>query len=189
MRVMPWLVVRELGHVGRLDGLGEARPAAAGLELVRGRKQRLAGDDVHVDAGLLVVEQRARARSLGAVLLSDAELLRREPCDGIGRLLVSVMNVSFDACWPGWTCGRCGRQGHEVLGHEAFDVVRCRCGPGTLISMSLQAGAPVPEGCPRRRPGSGLSGRAGQRRAQRNVQRTLSLNSASSSMASPLVSA
>ena len=38
-------------HHGRLfNGLCESRPAAAALKLIRGGKERLAGDDIHIDA-------------------------------------------------------------------------------------------------------------------------------------------
>ena len=70
--------VAQLVDVGGLDRLGEARPAAAGIVLVGGGEQRLARDDVDVDAGLLVVEVLAGAGPLGAALLRDPILLRRE---------------------------------------------------------------------------------------------------------------
>ena len=46
--------------------LGEARPAGAGVELVERAEQRLAGDDVDVDAGLVVVPVLIVERRLGA---------------------------------------------------------------------------------------------------------------------------
>ena len=70
--------VAQLLDVRRLDRLGEARPAAARLELVGRGEQRLAGDDVDVDPGLVVVEQSAGAGRLGAASLGDVELLRRQ---------------------------------------------------------------------------------------------------------------
>src|SRR3546814_5592351 len=45
----------QLVHVGRHDRLGEAGPAAAGLELVGRGEQRLAGNDVDVEARQLVI--------------------------------------------------------------------------------------------------------------------------------------
>src|SRR5690606_41048843 len=74
--------------VRRLDRPGEARPAAAGFELVAGGEQRLARDDVDVNAGLLVGEVLAGAGVFGATLLGDTELLRRQPGDGVGVLAV-----------------------------------------------------------------------------------------------------
>ena len=44
--------------VGMFDGLGEARPTATRFELVRGREQRFARDDVDIDTGLFVVKKR-----------------------------------------------------------------------------------------------------------------------------------
>jgi len=68
--------VGQLLNVGMLDGFGETRPTAPRFELVRGREQWLARDDVDIDAGLFVVEKRTRAGGLRAALLSDAVLLR-----------------------------------------------------------------------------------------------------------------
>jgi len=55
-----------------VEGLEEARPARARVELVRAREERQTADDAAVDAVLLVVEQRAAERGLGAGLLRDA---------------------------------------------------------------------------------------------------------------------
>ena len=73
----------------------EARPAAARLELRRRRKQRFARHDVHVDAGLVVVEQFAGPRRLGAALLGHAILFRREAGDGLGVLRYADIAISF----------------------------------------------------------------------------------------------
>src|SRR4051812_27155699 len=43
-------------HIGRLNGLGEARPATARVKLVGRNKQGLSGNDIHVDTGFFVVE-------------------------------------------------------------------------------------------------------------------------------------
>src|SRR5206468_4962482 len=71
-------IVVPLADVGRLDRLGEARPAAARFVLVRGGEERLARHDVDVDAGLLVVEIFAGSRPLGPALLRHPILLRGE---------------------------------------------------------------------------------------------------------------
>src|SRR3546814_261892 len=71
-------VVAPLFDVLRHDRLGEARPAAAGLELVARGEQRLAGNDVDVDARLLVVVVLAREGPFGAVLLGHLVLRRRK---------------------------------------------------------------------------------------------------------------
>ena len=60
------------------DRLEEARPAGARIELRVRRKQRQPAADARVDAGALVVEQRAAERPLGAVRARDRELLRRQ---------------------------------------------------------------------------------------------------------------
>ena len=59
-----------------LDRPGEARPTGAAVELVDRCEQRFAGDDVDVDAGLVVVPVLAGERPLGAVLLRYVILLR-----------------------------------------------------------------------------------------------------------------
>src|SRR5258708_1231856 len=54
-----------------VDRLEKARPAAAGLELVLARKKRLAADDVHIDAGLVIVPILILKRPLRAVHDAD----------------------------------------------------------------------------------------------------------------------
>ena len=47
-------------HHGRLfNGLCESRPAAAALVLIRGGKERLAGDDIHIDALFKLIPELA----------------------------------------------------------------------------------------------------------------------------------
>src|SRR5262245_25498834 len=94
--------IAQVLDVGRLDRLREARPAAARFILVGRSKQRLARDDINIDAGLLVVEIRAGARALGAALLGDAVLLRRQLGDGLGILAVVVHDPSPLRLSPGW---------------------------------------------------------------------------------------
>src|SRR6185295_5035703 len=79
-------IVVELLYVGGLDRLREAWPARAGVIFIRRREERLARHDVDVDAGLLVVEQRARPGHLRPALLGDAKLLRGKPGND-GRVL------------------------------------------------------------------------------------------------------
>src|SRR5690606_20451455 len=81
-------VVVELAHVRGHDRLGEARPAAMRFELVRGREQRLPGDDVHVDARAVLVQVLPGAGALGAAFLGDVVLLRGQPGDGVGILAI-----------------------------------------------------------------------------------------------------
>ena len=63
-----------LGH----ERTREARPAGAGLELVGRAEERLAGDDVHVNARLVVVPICVLERPLGGFVLRDLVLQRRE---------------------------------------------------------------------------------------------------------------
>jgi hypothetical protein len=67
-----------LGHVGGHDGLGETGPAAARFEFVRRCEKRLSGDDINVDARLLVVVVFAGKGPFRARLLGHAVLLRRQ---------------------------------------------------------------------------------------------------------------
>src|SRR5262249_35739019 len=48
-------VVLVLAHGCLLEGLPKARPAGAGIEFVHAGEEGFAADDVHVDAGLVVV--------------------------------------------------------------------------------------------------------------------------------------
>ena len=77
--------VAQFVDIGRLDRLREARPAAADFKLVGRGKQRLARDDIDIDAGLLVMQIFAGARALGAALLGDAVLFRRQRRNGFRR--------------------------------------------------------------------------------------------------------
>ena len=84
----------EPGNVVRLEGDREARPAGVAVELADRGEQRLAGHDVDVDAGLLVVPVLVPERRLGAVLLSDPVLLRGKPGDSLRVFAVIASHVS-----------------------------------------------------------------------------------------------
>src|SRR5690348_2390549 len=83
-----------LDHVGLVDRHREARPAGAAVVLVDRSEQGLAGDDVDVDARVLVVAEFAAERRLGRGLLGDLVLLGGQPGDGLGILAVSVRHVN-----------------------------------------------------------------------------------------------
>ena len=86
--------ILQLHHGRLLDGLGKGGPAAAALKLVRGGKERLAGDDIHIDALFKLVPELAREGALRAALLRDAVLLRRQLVpDGLRRGLLIVARV------------------------------------------------------------------------------------------------
>ena len=87
VRTMPNALSVLLDDVGRLDRPREARPAGAAVELVGRREQRLARDDVDVDAVVVVVpelvaERRARCRLLRHRVLPGGQLgrWRSGPC-------------------------------------------------------------------------------------------------------------
>src|SRR5579872_3121897 len=74
----------------RLERAGKAGPARPGVELVEGAEQRLARDDVHVDARLVVVPVRVLKRPLRGVLLRHLVLQGRE---GVLELIVRRLLV------------------------------------------------------------------------------------------------
>ena len=80
---------------GRLfNGLCESRPAAAALVLIRGGKERLAGDDIHIDALFKLVPELACESALRAALLRNTVLLRRQLVpDGFRRGLLIVARI------------------------------------------------------------------------------------------------
>ena len=81
-------------HSGALDRLCKGGPAAAALVLIRGGKERLAGDDIHIDALFKLVPELACEGALRAALLRDAVLLRRQLVpDGLRRGLLVVTRV------------------------------------------------------------------------------------------------
>src|ERR1700692_3050887 len=80
--------IRVLDHVLGIERLGEARPAGAAFELVERSKERLAGDNVHVDARLLVVPIRVIEGPLRRVPLRHAILLGRKAGNRFGIFVV-----------------------------------------------------------------------------------------------------
>src|ERR1700722_17512736 len=127
--------VPSLDHVAGLDRHGEARPAGAAVVLVDRCEQRLTGHDVDVDAGLLVVPELVLERRLGALLLGDPVLLRRQPLDGLGVLAVVVRHVSSFA----------GGAARWVRAHAA---PVCNRPPGAAISAGGRAsGGRSPQAC------------------------------------------
>ncbi len=62
----------------RRDRLPEARPSGPRVELLGGAEQRLAGHDVDVDAGGVIVEVLVVERRFGALVLRDFVLHRRQ---------------------------------------------------------------------------------------------------------------
>jgi len=71
-------VVLKLHHGRLFNGLCESRPAAAALKLIRGGKERFAGDDIHIDALLELIPERIAEWTFRAVLLGDVVLLHRQ---------------------------------------------------------------------------------------------------------------
>jgi hypothetical protein len=101
--------VAQLSDVGGLNRLGEARPAASRFVFVGGGEQRLARHDVDVDARLLVVEIFAGSGHLGAAVLGDAALLRRELRYGFRALPVRLHFLLLEG----------GREGYRIYRKKA----------------------------------------------------------------------
>ena len=120
--------VLELRDVGGLDRLGEARPPASRFIFVGRCEQRLAGDDVDVDAGLLVVQQRAGPGPFRAALLRHIELFGGELGQSLLGLLVRlhVSLLSPPAREPEYRYPLALCQGADE------SRVRCRTGELTL---------------------------------------------------------
>src|SRR6185437_8571718 len=77
-----------LDHIGGFDRLAEARPAAMALELVERGEQWLAGYDVHVQTGRVVIVEFIVERSFGGRFLGHAILRWRELGQSFGGLAV-----------------------------------------------------------------------------------------------------
>src|SRR3569623_378487 len=76
--------VRYFLHIGSVDGLGEARPAGSGVELVGRSEQRLTRADVDVATRLPVVQILSGSGALSGAWLSYAILLLGKPRDSVG---------------------------------------------------------------------------------------------------------
>src|SRR5580692_7414315 len=71
--------VNALLDVFGLQGLGEARPSTATVELVERGKKGLAGDDVDVDAWLIMIPKRVLEGPFRGALLCNPKLFGRQP--------------------------------------------------------------------------------------------------------------
>src|SRR5262245_17142302 len=83
-------IVSQFVDILRLNGLGEAGPAASRIKFVGRREQRLAGHDIDVDARFLIIQIFSGSGSFGAVLLRHVILLRRE----LSNRLVVLAEIS-----------------------------------------------------------------------------------------------
>src|SRR5262245_33075474 len=63
-----------LGDFALFDWLCKARPSSAGIELIQGTEQRLAGNYIDINAGLMVVPIRVLEGRFRAALLRHAVL-------------------------------------------------------------------------------------------------------------------
>src|SRR5262249_46782066 len=100
----------------------EAGPAGARVELVGGREQRLAGNDVDVDSGLVVVPELVPERRLGATALGDLVLHggQRRPQLPVGLFLVG----HAERVGPGRPGAPPGAPGHRGRAYFGWATVR-----------------------------------------------------------------
>jgi len=145
--------------VGRLDRLGEARPAAAGIKLVSRGEQWFARDNVDVDPGRPSVQVKAGSGVLGGSLLSYAILHRGQLRDRCQRFLVHRCRAAL----PKRAIGR--RHKYSVVDappelRQARQLPQ-RCAPEpSRLSRQVAAAVPVDyRTC--------TSGRRGKRTGQR----------------------
>jgi len=78
VRDMPSVFVRVRLHPVRLDWFREAGPAGPGLEFVGRAEERLAGGDVDIETGAVVVPEPVAKRGLGGRVLRHFVLERRK---------------------------------------------------------------------------------------------------------------
>src|SRR5262245_28115339 len=91
---------------GVVERLPEARPAGTAVELRLGGEQGKVAAGTGEGAATMLVDERARARALRAVLAQDAELLGREQLpplglgvrhlEGLGRGLAAAASAGRD---------------------------------------------------------------------------------------------
>ena len=87
--------ILQLHHGGRFNGLGEGRPAAAAFKLVRGGKERFAGDNIHIDPLFELIPECIAEGALCAALLRDAVLLLRQlVADRLRHRLLIVARIN-----------------------------------------------------------------------------------------------
>src|SRR5262249_2826461 len=115
-------LVRQFPDVGRVDWLGEARPATPRFELVCRCEQRLARHNVHVNTRFLVVEIFASVGRFGAVLLGHAVLFGRQPGNSVRVLLVGghFIPPNYLSHEPNCLLVRQSKPSAEQSSHECF---------------------------------------------------------------------
>jgi hypothetical protein len=95
--------VRVLDHIFGLERNREARPAATAVELLGGREQRFARDDVDVDARLFLVPEVIVEGRFGGTLLSHRVLALVELGDRLGVLAVVAGHLGLPFSAPCFT--------------------------------------------------------------------------------------
>src|SRR5258708_37992216 len=105
-----------LDHVCRIYRPGEARPTGVAIEFVNRSEKRLARNDVHVDAGLMVIPVGVRKWLFRSVTLSHTILLGRKARYSVWVFVVCrhLLTPFFDAflqkrsslAAPNTTCNR-----------------------------------------------------------------------------------
>jgi hypothetical protein len=101
----PMACIAVLEDVVGIDRLDEAGPAAAAVELVERGEKRLARHDVHIKSGFLITPVLIFKGPLGAVLLYHSVLLRVEPGQSLGVLVIGL-HMLFSFPGDGLAVGR-----------------------------------------------------------------------------------
>lgn len=73
-------------HISFRDHIPKTRPAGAAFKLCVTGKQRLAADDAHIHAGLMIIYVFPAKWRLGTLEKTDSILLGREFLFGFGRI-------------------------------------------------------------------------------------------------------
>src|SRR6201993_5473715 len=136
--------VPQLVDVCGNDRLSETWPPAARLKLVGRRKERLARDDVYVDARLRVIVVFPGERAFGARLLSDTALLRSQSIDRLLRLSI-LHNEPPILCLRAERVAVSSQGTCIVFRHRSADeVFQCAASIVSIAAGALVGRAPQP---------------------------------------------
>ena len=147
--------VLEFGNQRGVNGFGKGRPAAAGVELVRGQKQRLPCGDVHIDARLKQMVVLVLEGALGLAFLGHGVLQGRQDLlqlllgfHLIDRLAARLLcgHGFLLACFQGGSggdngraCRRSAQQGKQQPGADEQQQRQQQPGHATRLGLALLA--------------------------------------------------
>ena len=101
----------------RIHGFGETGPAAFAIKFVQGREERLAGNDVHVEAGRVMIPICILKRMFGPALLRDPKLLAREARESVRIFCVfghEISSLIRPTCQHVFDCPDRGMDAREI---------------------------------------------------------------------------